>query len=121
MALLSKTNLVCVALCFCISEECLPTAARAQANADPVIQTFPVANDGDLLIVPVKLKGKKYDFAIDTGATSIVYDSSLRSLLGEFVQAGEIETVSKTTGVSFFKAPQAWLGKLSLQVDTPVV
>jgi hypothetical protein len=91
------------------------------SSADPVLARFPIATDGDLLLVPVTLKGRNYRFLLDTGATNTIYDSSLRQLLGDAVGTAAVETVDRRLSVPAFKAPDARLGKLRLAGDSPVL
>ena len=42
-----------------------------------VLEEFDVFNDGDLLLLPVKIQGKNYLFALDTGCCATVIDMAL--------------------------------------------
>jgi len=86
-----------------------------------VIERFQIAKGEALLLLPVELKGKKFFFALDTGAASCVYDSSLIPLLGEPIRTEEVATSDGTTRVQFFQPPDAKLGGLSLRAGRPVV
>jgi hypothetical protein len=50
---------------------------RADIAPDLVLQRFAVKNDGDYLLVPVKIRGKDRLFLMDTGSTVTVVDRSL--------------------------------------------
>jgi hypothetical protein len=76
-----------------------------------IIECFSVASDGDLLLLPVKLKGKSYLFMLDTGAPSTCFDTELQTMLGEPIDNFDEEGIT----YPLFRAPDASLGKLSLQ------
>jgi len=99
-------------------------AEEAPGGIDPslIIEQFDVFTDGDMLLVPVDVGGKRYSFWVDTGATVSIYDESLRPLLGE--ARGTNSAAAPNGGVirvGLFNAPNARLGKLSLRAKTPVV
>ena len=58
-----------------------PDAADAQAPED-VMERFKLAQGGPLLLVPVRFAGKSLLFALDTGSSNAVFDSSLAPHLG---------------------------------------
>lgn len=60
------------------------SAAEGPSNGiDPslVIEEFDVFSDGDMLLVPVNIGGKKHTFWVDTGYSVSGYDKSLRPFL----------------------------------------
>jgi hypothetical protein len=81
---------------------------------DRVIARFSVANDGDLLLVPVQVGGKCYSFWLDTGTTVTIYDSSLCHLLGKPIRREELRTPQGKVETEIFNSPQAKLGPFSL-------
>jgi hypothetical protein len=106
------------------------TAEAALVRAEPlgerrapeaVLERFEIAKAGTLLLLPVELKGKKLLFALDTGASACVYDSSLAPLLGEPIRTEEVRTSDGVTRFQLFQAPEANLGRLSLQTGSPVI
>jgi hypothetical protein len=94
---------------------------RERPAPEAVIERFEIAKGGALLLLPIKLKGKKFLFALDTGASSCVYDSSLIPLLGEPIRTEEIGTSDGVTRIQFFHPPDAKLGGLSLRTNSLVV
>jgi Aspartyl protease/PDZ domain len=88
--------------------------------ADDVLERFVVSRDCPLLLLPVELNGKKYQFALDTGATQSVYDSSLRSMLGPPIRTTDVSTPGGTATVALYKAPDAKLGRLHLPEGSPI-
>jgi hypothetical protein len=68
---------------------------------------FGIANDGDALIVPVKIDGKEFPFLVDTGATITVFDKKLvrTSPRG----TGSYRTAGADQSVSEFDVPAATL------------
>jgi hypothetical protein len=67
------------------------------------------------------LNGKVFLFALDTGASSCIYDSSLTSLLGEPMGTQEVNTSDGITPIPVFQPPDATLGGLSLRMGSPVI
>ncbi len=84
------------------------------APADrPPAEQFPVACDGDALLLPVRVGGAEHQFVVDTGSVLTVYDKSL--LPG---RPGHVTSVETTTGVKdidLYDAPDARIGGLSLR------
>jgi hypothetical protein len=96
-----------------------PPSARAGAEA--VLERFEVAKGGMLLLLPVELKGRKLSFAIDTGASSCIFDSSLTPLLGEPLRTEPVGTSDGVARIQFFHPPDAMLGRSSLRTGSPVI
>lgn len=100
-------------------------AARAQepqgqTKPELILEQFDVFNDGDVLLLPVALGGNKYLFALDTSATTSVYDVSLKPFLGEPAGTYLGHTPNGVVELQVFQPPPASLGKLIMQVSTPV-
>lgn len=76
--------------------------------------TFP--DDSNLILLPVTFKGKEYQFILDTGATTTVFDTSLKSKLRKwpFLSKKAKAADGKTIKVEYFHAPHARLGKFCL-------
>jgi hypothetical protein len=64
-----------------------------------VLAEFDVAKGGDVILLPVRLKGKTYHFAMDTGASLTAYDRSLKPLLGQPISTARAQTNSKPIDV----------------------
>ncbi len=79
----------------------------------PVLEKFSVAGNGDALLLPVTLKGKRHLFVLDTGSNVTLFDRSLP--LGKFLDTVEANTPHGVTEVSLFEPPPSALGKLSLR------
>ncbi|MBX9628846.1 MAG: aspartyl protease family protein [Gemmataceae bacterium] len=88
---------------------------------EAVVERFTLAKGGLLLLVPVELKGKTYPFALDTGCSGCVYDSSLAPLLGEPVSTQEVRTADGIVRMPLYPPPDAKLGGMSLKTGSPVV
>lgn len=71
-------------------------------------------------MLPLEIQGKKYPFVLDTGATVTVYDTSLRSLLGEAIQSATLHTPDGEMQVTAYSSPPAKLGHLDLPRMSPV-
>jgi hypothetical protein len=98
-----------------------PTAAegpKPAVDASLVRKQFDIARDGDALLLPVTLKGKKYLFVVDTGANTNFYDRSLPlgRPRGEAMVAGADGPVS----LPLYDSPDTSVGGLSLRSDRPV-
>lgn len=101
-----------------------PVRARPpgeRPGPERVLARFAVAKGGALLLLPVELGGKEIRCALDTGASSCAYDSSLAPLLGEPVRTEDVRTSDGLTRVRFFRPPDAKLGSLSLRTGSAVV
>lgn len=97
-------------------------AEEAPSGIDPsiIIEEFEVFTDGDALLVPVDVGGKRYSFQVDTGYCVSAYDKSLRPLLGD---ARGTKLMTAPTGairVDFHEPPTARLGKMNLHSETQV-
>jgi PDZ domain/Aspartyl protease len=105
-----------------------PLLAPQQANGtddrptpEAILEHFKVAADGAFLLLPVVLKGNEFLFALDTGASSGVVDSSLTPLLGEPIGTQDARTSDGVTRIPLFQSPDAKLGSLSLRTGSQVV
>ena len=49
-------------------------------DTNPVLESFDAFNDGDVLLLPIELDGQRYQFVLDTGASTSMYDASLSGL-----------------------------------------
>lgn len=98
------------------------SAQEASAGIDPslVIEQFDVFTDGDALLVPVDVGGKRYSFQVDTGCSVSAYDKSLRPLLGDAKGAKLMTAPTGAIRVDFHEPPTARLGKMNLHSETPV-
>ncbi len=101
----------------------LPLLAAALAGADAptrpatqpaVIAKFPLAGETGLILLPVEFKGRALTFFLDTGATHMVYDESLRGELGALVRSQRVLTAGGYKDMPVYAAPSAHLGKLDL-------
>ena len=95
-------------------DACLADAGRA----DEVIESFECSPRKGLIVLPVTLGDRSYNFVLDTGATRSVFDRRLRPLLGD--PLGEVR-VNETGRAEVFPWPEARLGKMVLASDKPVV
>lgn len=46
-------------------------------TSDLILDRFSIVKNGDFLLVPVRLAGKDHLYAVDTGATNTVIDTSV--------------------------------------------
>lgn len=96
-------------------------AEEPSGTIDPslVIEQFDIANDGDGLTVPVKVFGKKRAFTVDTGCTWMLFDKSLRPLLGPPIKTTNTWTPTGKVSTELFEPPTAYLGTLDLHSHLP--
>lgn len=94
---------------------------ESPAATETVVERFKIAKGRAFLLLPVELKGRTLLFALDTGASSSVYDSSLAPLLGEPAGTRELRTSDGVTRIQVFKPADAKLGRLSLRTGSPAV
>ena len=96
-------------------------AIARQPASDPgtIIEQFPVAGNGDALLLPVKIDKREYLFLVDTGASFTCFDRSL--LADKPKERVAIESLVGMTSLELFDTPQATLGKIPLREVVPVV
>jgi hypothetical protein len=88
-----------------------PAPPQEEPATGDIIERFKLADGGPLLLVPVQLKGKTFQFILDTGASSGIFDSSLAPLLGDPISVQEIQTPDGVTRGLLFPSPDAKLGE----------
>jgi hypothetical protein len=84
-----------------------------------VLEEFDVARDGDALLVPVTLQGKKYLFLVDTGTNANCVDSSL--LFGPPREKVTNEAAGGPVTLNLYDPPDAGLGSFALRPSGPVL
>lgn len=95
-------------------------AAEPQTSSDKaadqrILAKFPITRNLDLILLPVRFKGKEYWFVLDTGSSHTVFDASFRHELGAATRIVEAQTAANSIIVELFDAPEAFLGPLNLQ------
>jgi hypothetical protein len=85
---------------------------------ETVIEQFKVATDGGALLVPVEFRGNRYWFVLDTGASRSLFDTSLRSILGDPIKSTTIRAPNRDLTVPVFRSPAGTMGKLALPTDS---
>src|SRR5262245_19042282 len=99
----------------------LPLSSKAAAPPPDTVEEFDIGTDEGPIIVPVTIAGKKYPFLLDTGATHVGYDRSLRPQLGQSVESRTLNTPAGPTRVEFVVPPKASLGRLPLPAKPAMV
>lgn len=85
--------------------------AVSTADSKELLESFPL----DLVRVPVELLGKKYQFLLDTGATTSILDDSFRDRLGPKIVQTPIQLASERRSLfDSFAAPEMIIGRGSL-------
>jgi hypothetical protein len=97
----------------------LAAAARSdEPNSTPnpnVLAQFKIDESAKEILLPVKLGGKEYLFQLDTGASTTMFDISLRDKLPAPKGTAKVKTPSGIIECELFDAPKAFLGPLSLK------
>jgi hypothetical protein len=108
--------LTCIILCFHFSgyAQDIKTTSDTPAS-NTVLSEFSIPTQGDIILLPVKFKGKEYAFVLDTGTSVTTFDTSLKNELGSVKKIAKIETGTDPINVQLFDAPEAFLGPLNLQ------
>lgn len=95
----------------------LVSGADHESGTALVLQEFDIPTDGDTLLAPVSVNGRSRLFCIDTGCTGVIYDESLRPLLGNAVRSASVDSVNTAFQAQLFNPPDAFLGRLKLNPD----
>lgn len=93
-------------------------SVESQAVAPPeVLAEFKIEGGAKPILLPVTFDDKEYQFILDTGATHVVFDASLKDKLGKrFLWPKKGEAAGgKTIKVELFRIPQAYLGPLNMR------
>lgn len=90
------------------------------ADRSDVLEEFEISTDGDLLLAPVTIDGRTYQFVIDTGFYCTAFDTSLKAFLGEPVECKTLKTPLGSTNATFYSFPQIRLGRLSVSANNSV-
>ena len=90
-----------------------------QPQDNLVLERFPVARGGDVLMIPVRISGRNYQFLLDTGSTRTVCDKTLP--LGQPRGEMEIETPEGKVKLRGYDIPNAMIGKLRFKSLEPVL
>src|SRR5206468_2611403 len=72
-----SSALLSSALCCLGASSVCPGQTDTQVPNDSVVQRFPVAKNGDALLLPVTIQGKTHLFVLGIGNARSVFDSSL--------------------------------------------
>ncbi len=90
--------------------------SSSEASADQrILAEFTIAKAGDLILLPVRFKGKEYSFFLDTGCSHTVFDSSLKHELGDVKRIERGLTAGGRMAAELFDAPEAFLGPFNMQ------
>jgi len=100
--------------------------ARPQESVQPkgselVLDEFEIAKDGDVVVLPVAFAGRRFLFALDTGAGTTAFDCSLRPLLGEPLFKAQRATPTGAQSLEVFGAPRISVGRLTLHSSSSVL
>lgn len=111
-----------MSLCFCVfsfSAGCatVPESYSPTCTEPEVLAEFKIEGGAKPILLPVTFDGKEYDFILDTGATTTVFDASLKDKLGKrFLWPKKGKAAGgKTIKVELFRIPHAYLGPLNMR------
>jgi hypothetical protein len=79
----------------------------------PAQMRFPVARNGEPILLPIMSQGKKLSFLLDTGSQYTCFDSSLP--LGQPKKQARFGNSNRQVVWSFYATPEAFLGDHDLQ------
>ena len=94
-----------------------PIAGTQRSAEAKVLAEFDFSLADGLIFLPVKFRGKEYQFALDTAANRTVFDLSLRDKLRWRIgYCGKIRGAHGTRiEAEIFRAPRAYVGPLNLK------
>ena len=105
---------LCVLRPFRNSRPTCPEPADA-ASKPTVRQSFKFDPDENVVLVPVRIGVKEYQFIVDTGSTRSIFDTSLRPYLGRRIDTIEVrDAAGKYTTLDSYVAPDAQVGSLPM-------
>lgn len=113
-----KSEIACILCCLSVAL-CLVANVSALENSRQVIEEIDVFSDGDFLLMPLTVLGKKHSFVLDTGSDCSVFDVSLP--LGPPQKAIRMNTPDGTAETRLFRAPNVMLGTTPLKGHELVV
>lgn len=87
-----------------------PTATGA-ADDENTVESFKVERNGDCLLIPVVYGGQEYPFIVDTGCTTTMFDTSLKTALRP---TGEKVPMNGTKSVELYECRGAAVGRSKL-------
>jgi len=86
---------------------------KAEIRTDLVLERFAISSKGDALVVPVRVAEKTYDFIVDTGATTTIFDTAIP--LGQPVGVPVAHAAEGKVEVKAYDPPEAKVGRASLR------
>ncbi|HQU46315.1 MAG TPA: aspartyl protease family protein [Pirellulales bacterium] len=92
--------------------------APIHANGDGpnrVVEQFDIPRDGGLATVPVTIKGRRYEFFVDTGSNVTVCDKSLQPLLGTPVARTRASTAHGFMASLVFRSSEMAVGRIPIK------
>ncbi len=75
---------------------------------------FPIGGGCGAILIPVHIHGKEYSFIMDTGATTTMFDSSLKDLLGKSKRMQNVQTAGNPIVMQTFESPLIQIGPFIL-------
>ncbi len=98
----------------------LTSSQHATNPINVLAATIPVDIESGIPLVHVRILNNDYMFVIDTGTTNLIYDRSLRPILGPVREIVSFQAINATFQTELFDAPKATLGPLDLQTTEKV-
>lgn len=116
--LLRNSACLCICVLFLFVGCATVTQVSSEQIAEPeVLAEFAIPSGAKLISLPVKFDGEEYQFILDTGSTTTIFDVSLKDKLGKRFLWPQKGTAAhgKPITAEFFHAPHAHLGSLCLK------
>ena len=80
-----------------------------------ILAEFKITKGEDIILLPVKFRGKEHLFIFDTGASWIAFDTSFKNVLGDVRRTELAYTAGEPVTLEFFDAPEVFLGPFNMQ------
>ena len=112
---MSNRRIILAALTVAMAATALAqTPPKPAATSEPVLARFPLDIQAGVVMLPVDFNGQRLAFFLDTGATHMVFDESLRDQLGPQVRSQRVMTAGGFKDMPVYAAPAAKLGPMDL-------
>jgi hypothetical protein len=122
MTSLPRTIVLCLVLTLLAGCDCPNAGFSGQISTrDPLLGNFKLSRHSLLVQLPVVIHGREYPFLIDTGSTTSVYDTSIRSFLSEPVQSFTLHIPEGDIPLTSYSSAAARIGNYNLPTLSQVL
>lgn len=91
-----------------------------KADREPPIAEFKIAAGDQVVLLPVRISDRQYEFVLDTGSSLTILDASLREDSGAAASTAQLQTPSGVKTVQRCECPEATLGPLKLRSENAI-